>query len=102
MKPPAQTCVGGFFLLYCNRARGDADEPINPVLVNESRGLSCFITLWVGLLFSPRNESSPTLLARLTGFEGTSGIPPALSLRWYGYNISPGGLHVNCLIVEIR
>lgn len=102
MKPPAQHCVGGFFLLYCNRARGDADEPINPVLVNESRGLSCFITLWVGLLFSPHNESSPTLLARLTGFEGTSGIPLALSLRWYGYNISPGGLHVNCLIVEIR
>ena len=40
MKPPAQTCVGGFFLLYYNRARGDADEPINPVLVNESRNLS--------------------------------------------------------------
>ena len=45
MKPPAQVRAGGFFLLYCNRARGDADEPINPMLVNESTNLSCFITL---------------------------------------------------------
>lgn len=45
MKPPAQACVGGFFLLYCNCASGDTDKPINPVLVNESTNLSCFITL---------------------------------------------------------
>ena len=45
VKPPAQPCVGGFFLLYCNCARGEADEPIKPVLVNESTNLSCFITL---------------------------------------------------------
>ena len=45
MKPPTQTCAGGFFMLYCNRATGNADKPTNPVLVNESRGLSCFITL---------------------------------------------------------
>lgn len=45
MKPPAQSCVGGFFMLYCNRARGDTDEPINPVLVNESTNLYCFIML---------------------------------------------------------
>lgn len=39
MKPSAQHCVVGFFLLYFNRARGDTDEPTNPVLVNESRNL---------------------------------------------------------------
>ena len=55
MNPPAQACVGGFFLLYCNCARGDTDEPINPMLVNESTNLPCFITLLVGLLFSPHN-----------------------------------------------
>lgn len=40
-------------MVYFNRARGDADEPTNPVLVNESTNLPFFMSLWVGLLFSP-------------------------------------------------
>nr|DAL49225.1 MAG TPA_asm: hypothetical protein [Caudoviricetes sp.] len=54
-----------------------------------------------GCCLAHRNESSPTPLARLPGFEGTSGIPLALTLRWCDYNISGFKLHVNCLIVEI-